>query len=152
MEKVRATEAQIEALRMQQREIGEAAFKEGAAGLFAKHGEIFQGFRWQQYTPYFNDGDPCQFGANTDALGFLIEGEWCDWYDNPIYAKRRESIGYGANAEPNPAYDPALAQAVEDARDFLRVWPTELLEALFGDHAEVSVTPAGVDVAEYEHE
>jgi hypothetical protein len=30
--------------------------------------EFFVDFGWTQYTPYFNDGDPCEFGAN----GFWI--------------------------------------------------------------------------------
>lgn len=31
--------------------------------IFDKHGDIVDSFGWTQYTPYFNDGEPCVFGT-----------------------------------------------------------------------------------------
>jgi hypothetical protein len=35
--------------------------------------DIIDGVRWTQYTPYFNDGDTCEFGANEIDVHFANE-------------------------------------------------------------------------------
>ena len=52
-----------EALRQEGQKIFEAAAKE----LFEAHPAL-QNFAWLQYTPYFNDGDPCYFRINEDCI------------------------------------------------------------------------------------
>ncbi len=42
------------------KEAGVDAIREFFAPLFEANPTIL-GFRWQQYTPYFNDGEPCVF-------------------------------------------------------------------------------------------
>ena len=41
-------------------EEGENAIKELFKELFEKHPQL-ESVSWRQYTPYFNDGDPCYF-------------------------------------------------------------------------------------------
>lgn len=42
----------------------QAYFEEGCKELFARHPEM-ESFAWSQYTPYWNDGDVCEFGVYT---------------------------------------------------------------------------------------
>lgn len=39
-------------------------FANSAKEIFEKYGDKVGCFKWSQYTPYFNDGDPCEFGKN----------------------------------------------------------------------------------------
>jgi hypothetical protein len=42
--------------------------------FFARHGEKVYAVHWTQYTPYFNDGDECEFRVNDIYLSFTEEG------------------------------------------------------------------------------
>lgn len=55
----------------------EAAFKDIVKDIFVGFPNI-ESFSWTQYTPYFNDGDECNFTVNT--YGIKINDE--DSYDN----------------------------------------------------------------------
>ena len=44
------------------------------APLFDKHPKL-EAVSWTQYTPYFNDGDVCEFAAHTDYLTVLFDGQ-----------------------------------------------------------------------------
>ncbi|MEU5426907.1 hypothetical protein AB0H73_15065 [Streptomyces olivoreticuli] len=123
-------------------------------------------FGWQQYTPYFNDGEPCTFGVNgtwvrtTDdedaeedelemwghrSLGKTTGGEWADDPDRPGRSKR---IGerYEGPDEARYRRCKELEAAVEGGA-FERV----LLEA-FGDHAQVTVRRGGIEVEFFSHD
>lgn len=49
----------------QMEQLASAAFSAMARELFEKI-PLIKSFSWTQYTPYFNDGDTCEFSANTD--------------------------------------------------------------------------------------
>jgi hypothetical protein len=64
------------------------ALREHFAGLFAAHPDV-AGIRWTQYTPHFNDGEPCTFRVN-EADVLLVGGDpdreddpkgWSDYHD-----------------------------------------------------------------------
>lgn len=131
-------------------------------------------FGWHQYTPFFNDGDPCNFSANAvwvarpedldpdidedsehdtgsldvsynDHLGSYEGGEWVPDPENPPRNKRVGAVYEG----PDKArYDRCmeLYHAV-DSGEFDDV----LLEA-FGDHAEITVRRTGIQVEYYSHD
>src|SRR5689334_1109830 len=42
---------------------GQAALKAEFAGFFEKNPKV-EAIRWTQYTPHFNDGDPCTFSLH----------------------------------------------------------------------------------------
>lgn len=110
-------------------------------------------FGWHQYTPYFNDGDPCIFGVgemyavplgeNTDDVG---EGYW-SWQE------KYGSIGpyntfwetYAQICPDTYARVLALADAIESG-----AFNAALLE-LFGDHAEITVRKDEITIEEYSH-
>jgi len=118
-------------------------------------------FGWNQYTPYFNDGDPCVFRVN--GPWFLTEADPDpddveDHYDfsmdsdHPSLGKRvydwRNKV-YG----PYEGSDEARYDRVKELAGALEAGAFEnvLLEA-FGDHAQVTVRASGITVDFYSHD
>lgn len=56
--------ATIKALREQAKEKAKTILKQGMASYFQKHGSLIRCITWTQYTPYFNDGESCEFSVN----------------------------------------------------------------------------------------
>ncbi|GAA0641570.1 hypothetical protein GCM10009548_02250 [Streptomyces malaysiensis subsp. malaysiensis] len=119
-------------------------------------------FGWRQYTPYFNDGDPCEFSAyglwvRTDA----DEGDDIDEYDLEVdshrtlgkvpwvYSEEARKYERGTYEGPDEArYDrcQALDGAIQGG-----AFEHVLLEA-FGDHASITVRREGIEVDFYAHD
>jgi hypothetical protein len=118
---------------------GEAAIKAELAALFERHPKLL-GIKWTQYTPYFNDGEPCTFGIHEPDV--VIEG--CR--DESAWA-----IKYYAN---DRGYGPDVLAIGEDIAKFYHAIQqvSDAMEAAFGDHAEITVTRDGITVDEYSHE
>ena len=108
------------------------------------HPEV-KGIKWAQYTPYFNDGDPCTFSVS--AFGFFFEGDDLDGshYDGELPWRGYEGWDK-ANVCSLETHDACVALAKELGN------MEDVLETLFGDHVSVSVTPDGVSVDEYDHD
>lgn len=112
---------------------------------------------WTQYTPYFNDGEPCEFsvGGMRAALATAIPGTYTSGRlaDNSETDEDEDGDGEGF-----PLYD------VWDFRDepytpllaALRVLEDDAFEDVlykaFGDHCQVIARPDGFTVREYEHD
>ena len=115
-------------------------------------------FGWNQYTPYFNDGETCTFSANTDYIyvnGVSVdESDWISETKITNYGTwNREKREYEGRTEvPNLNYDPELVKSSDEIREFLRNFDEDFFMSQFGDHAEITVTVDGVSVDEYEHE
>lgn len=118
-------------------------------------------FGWRQYTPYFNDGDPCVFGTSCIWARTTDDTDVDDLYDLEIdfshptlgerpttYNPETNQYDTGDYVGPDARYDRcrALHKAV-DGGEFYAV----LLEA-FGDHAEITVRRDGIKVDFYEHD
>jgi len=160
----------IKRAQQQMREHAQEMVKDGTKAIFAEYGDIVHSFGWLQYTPYFNDGEPCEFGmhelvvvAHEDLEGldeFEAEERRSEWrYEgSPTFShygsdtKVRETF-YGGDTNPNfdqrykDAYDACVAIYEALASD-----GQKLARDVFGDHVEVIFTPQGVDVQEYEHD
>lgn len=122
-------------------------------------------FGWRQYTPYFNDGEPCAFGvhgtwvrttADTDVEDEYELEMWShrslgkvttQWAENVVNG-RREKTGETYEGPDRARYDrcKALERAVEGGH-----FENVLLEA-FGDHARVTVRRDGIEIEFYEHD
>lgn len=119
-------------------------------------------FGWRQYTPYFNDGDPCEFSAYGAWVRTAADADVDDQYELEVDYSHR-SIGKRPstwNAETK-SYDHGVYEGPDEARydrckalnraivggEFLDV----LLDA-FGDHAEVTVRRDGIQVEFYSHD
>jgi len=66
-EKIEALKAKVAELNKQVREESQRLLNEGFTEVFEKYPKLLS-FSWNQYTPYFNDGDECTFSVNTDSL------------------------------------------------------------------------------------
>lgn len=120
---------------------GKQALAEEFKAFFAAHPEI-TAVRWRQYTPYFNDGDPCVFrlcsiyfrSPGWDEDGGDYSDGFCDEYDGAF------------KALPEATRDAcrALSEALNANED--------VLEAVLGDHVRVTATAEGFDVEEHAHD
>lgn len=109
-----------------------------------------EAIRWRQYTPYFNDGDACEFGihdievkpvgSDPDA-GDYSDG-FIDHWSLGYYADKRGDDRMRELKEATADLNKAVAGG-----EFYDV----LLDA-FGDHANVTVTTEGITVDFYEHD
>ena len=101
-------------------------------------------FGWYQYTPYFNDGDPCIFSAGTAwfarAEDLDTDGGFNE-HDLTVYGN-----GHLDNDPPRHDRCKALSSAIDGG-----TFDDVLLEA-FGDHAEITVKRDGIVVEFYEHD
>ena len=154
-------------------------FQDNVSGIFREFFEsvpLVENIVWTQYTPYFNDGEPCEFAVHTpefyykgttendgpegsyswgDSGTILLPGEWLqEKYNHPkiYFAGDSETYEEAAQGEKTDAlqeyYEPI--RAMEDfiqSRDNM-----EFFQAVFGDHCKVTASIEGVDIEEYEHD
>lgn len=134
--------------------------------------ELIVEFGWTQYTPYFNDGDPCVFRVGTPWFRTtedagqdeddeedgedLTESLSVAYGEHPTLGERErrwnsttreyETVGYKGNHEATHG----LCVAYSDALDS-NAFDDVLLDA-FGDHCSVVVRRDGITVETYEHD
>ncbi|WP_078978479.1 hypothetical protein [Embleya scabrispora] len=118
-------------------------------------------FGWRQYTPYFADGDVCEFGVHGLWFRTDIDDEDASTWDLEVFG--HPSLGeepgtwdetardyvVGPYEGPDKArYERCrnLASAITDSAF------EHVLLAAFGDHAQVTVRKDGIEVETYEHE
>lgn len=96
---------------------------------------------WVQYTPYFNDGDPCVFKYRSlDAYPFGFS-------ETPeAQEEGLDGTKWYGDYFPTDKY-PLLKQMDDVFRE-----SEDLLLFMFGDHVEVTVTRDGLTVDWYEHD
>lgn len=129
-------------------------------------------FGWRQYTPYFNDGETCYFGAgnfwirtiadvNPDRdLDDDIADETFDvtYGEHPTLGKRLgrwdPAVQEGRAAEGDyVGSNAALYNAARRLGEAIEDGGTEaVLMELFGDHASIRVTRERIIVDTYEHD
>lgn len=128
MAKKKAFEAELS-------EFGKAALSEEFKKTFDAHPDLIA-IRWRQYTPYFNDGDPCTFRLGDFDMKFPDtpeDGGDCEDGFESTYGERRKS---------------PVAEAVSALGRIDR----QVYESVFGDHCTVTATREGFEVEEYEHD
>lgn len=125
---------EVTAHRKAVQEKGKELLKELIADVFANPSYAdLEAVRWEQYTPYFNDGDTCYFSVydvRVKVKGMSDEEEYEDGFVDT----------YG-EAKKYAFLDHAIHRIGDD-----------ILEDAFGDHAQVTITREGITVEEYEHE
>lgn len=132
--------------------------------------------KWSQYTPYFNDGDPCEFTTYLSGIvvedRFLTEeeieyGDFGDYGDGALssYELFVRLKGWGEvnndrelyfadenrRFERNGQDTEAIVKAFEALE---KQWGAfdDVLSTNFGDPASVTATTKGFDVEYYEHD
>lgn len=117
--------------------------------------------KWQQYTPYFNDGEACTFriysayvkiaGDEDEEAGDYGDGfrSSYDLYDLDRTNGRWDKIYHQIGVADSKVVSDALAEfesVLENGRHFV------ILNEKFGDPAEVTATVGGFSVEYYEHD
>ena len=169
----------IEKARNKSKNLAEKCFYEGVKLIFENHPKL-ERFSWNQYTPHWNDGDECTFGANTDSLN--INGEECEEYaynlrdlikklNGPDLEKEKEKLKsklskiqnkedweYRSTEQELKNLDRSLEEVseklscLEDIGSILNNLDGETYKEMFGDHVTVIVTKNSVFTEEYEHD
>lgn len=124
---------------------GKEALQEALQDVFKQHPGLFA-VRWTQYTPYFNDGDPCNFTVNSPCIRFgdapVDSDEYEDGFDS--YSTYRAANG--------TKYPDGFKEAAAAINEVFRALPDELMLIVFGDHVQVTVTHEGFDIEECDHD
>ena len=114
-------------------------FNETVKELFEEFPTL-ESFSWL-YTPYFNDGDVCNFDVYADTPdingvdGDDIGAEW-EW-----------------NGEVHPARNPQLVPLQKAVSAFIESAPQEMLKSVFGDHVAVTINRDGTtETDEHSHD
>jgi hypothetical protein len=153
-----------EALRKKFQTTAQELFKETTKEFFDGNPAI-TAVVWTQYTPYFNDGDTCEFGVNSPTFTNAPDPENVRWgeYDgdeedvfaveNMAYTMKSDSHYYKEDQE-------AIAKAggvdVDSCEAFERMICStameDVMQAMFGDHVQVIATREGFEVNDYDHD
>lgn len=116
--------------------------------VFEKVPEV-QSIRWQQYTPYFNDGDACEFSVNDPSYKFDgVDEEAGDYGDGYI---DNWSLTY--NSETKPLYEKYGSIFQSFAHTMCNTLE-KVLEVTFGDHIVVQIDRGSEDflIEDYYHD
>ena len=107
---------------------------------------------WHQYTPYFNDGDPCLFSVGEIYVKMIDGDEEAGDYEDG-YLDTSDMVTYPAGYRNPPTINsgfeelyPALRELGQSMGHF-----ENFLQDAFGDHARIVATREGFDVEFYEH-
>lgn len=151
------------------------AFSDIFSEFFTNYPEI-KAVVWNQYTPYFNDGETCEFSVNEflvidsdydvdlDDINSAYEVE--DEYPSVYYGKPSDFTYEYRNQYPtcdeeikryeekitnNPRYT-VVCEAWSELEGLLKDIPEEIYLDAFGDHAFVVATKEGIDVRRFDHD
>lgn len=174
---MRDVNRQIEDLRKKSIEISKTVFHTAVSNFFNTYPEV-AAIRWTQYTPYFNDGDTCEFSVHD--LEFYSEadyedlknGELDDTYEFNSFSKPSD-YAYRVAAEPDNTYRDhyqaeidkynklveekgerfdVIASGIRQFNNLFNEIDDDVMLSLFGDHVRVTVTKDGIDVDEHDHD
>lgn len=159
------------------RKEGEGIVKNMLADFLAEHPDI-EHIKWDQYTPYFNDGEPCTFSVNeayvkfndADVLRSMLDKTYCwetkylGWNGNTQKSDHEfirpltdeELMGEGGDNEDGffSSYsinDKGLSADISKLNTMLHK-AEDILEMVFGDHVTVTAGRDKIDTEEYDHE
>lgn len=151
----------IEEFKQMKAEFEELVATSGKAMLVAGFKSLFDQFpyllavRWTQYTPYFNDGEPCVFGVN--SVYYKLEGrpedagDYGDGFEDGIYLGTAESDEERHELERQRERLQAVRR-VADAGLFSDAMES-VFHPIFGDGVRVTVgRDLEFEIEEYEHE
>lgn len=101
---------------------------------FFEQNPQFTGLRWKQYTPYFNDGEACNFYVHAINCRLMPADEIeCfdpdEDEDTSVNGRWSEDGEYGLKKGPSKAALTKLEKEFGKSQD--------LLEAAFGDHVSI---------------
>ena len=175
-EQMNTVNKQIEELKKSHIETSKKVFHGAVSAFFKMYPEIGS-ITWTQYTPYFNDGDTCEFSVHD--VNFLstkdTEDEDLDlrdlyehnpWEKPDDYVYRNSKVENSMQSyylEKIKKWDDEVAKlgleriqqleaGIKKFRKTFNSISDDTMLSLFGDHVRVTAKPTGIDVDEYDHE
>jgi hypothetical protein len=115
--------------------------------VFEQYPEIKK-FGWSQYTPYFNDGEPCEFSVNSPMFEFVADEHLPDTKDSVFEDDMWNFECWRHDPERCTLETYEVTQKIERILDRSEAF----LLNIFGDHTQVVVTPNGLKSFEYDHD
>lgn len=76
---------QINALNDKMRKNSKELMKEAFRSFLEKYCEVVENIFWTQYTPYFNDGEACEFSVHDVFILFKDDEDACEYEGSSIY-------------------------------------------------------------------
>jgi hypothetical protein len=166
-ERIQALQAKREAVEKEIRDEGEALFLAAAREVFAAH-PVLLSFGWTQYTPYFNDGEACEFSVHTDYFSIKFkdaeveppppvvksdedDDEDFDEDEDDDDDDEDEFDSWSIRNKPESALTPQ-EKAGKAVESLLKLFADDDYETMFGDHKRVKVTVNGVQTSDYDHD
>lgn len=132
-------------------------FKETTKEFFSKNPGI-TAVVWTQYTPYFNDGDTCEFSVNdpyfTNAKDLDNLSRWGEYEGEDENEWSESAWGFKYQNEKNGTkFEGIDSVSVNKFSEMIQSRDMEdVMEAMFGDHVRVVATREGFDVDDHDHD
>ena len=142
IDEIKELKSKMKTLREELDKKSEDGFRKVVQGIFEEHPTLVQ-FSWTQFTPYFNDGDPCYFSSGYEEFEMSTSAD-----DDPEYFSSWDCEKKAEKGEALTAFDKA-GLAIEEV---LMVFDNDDYENMFGDHCRVVVTSEGIEVEGYRHD
>jgi hypothetical protein len=173
--KISEANARINELKKQVQNELQAEFTGALSELFDAY-PFVKSVSFAAYTPYFNDGDSCEYNVHYDYCQFNGFDEDDDEQEgenvnvlklaretiyveepNPDYDASNYNWGTHRNKtrwvkKPNPDFNPLYKEAVDAFREALAVVDDANWKDMVGDHVKVMVTRDGIETDEYDHD
>lgn len=107
-EQIKALAAEVETARANMRKAAQNVLADGTRAIFEEYGDLIHQFGWIQYTPFFNDGEPCNFGMHGMAIigkeDFARLLEKSDFDANDTYEVRSAMDEWDWRSEGSPSF------------------------------------------------
>jgi hypothetical protein len=145
--------AEMSALRETYQKRGQEIFKLAFKEFFDANPEVHV-VGWRQYTPYFNDGDTCEFNCYAE-YAFVSNAKDYENITWGEYQGEEENVwildpDYGdTNADAVPEH---VVKNAGSLTNLLSKIDDDVFLDMFGDHVQVFATREGFDVQEYSHD
>lgn len=124
---------------------GKKLFLQAARDFFTNHPEV-ESFGWRQYTPYFNDGDPCEFSVHSEAEDVRIDGQIGYDLQGTIEYSQATRDAYYLERQ-------LLLTKHKEVADIVSILSEDDMQAIFGDHTEVTVKRNGeIETERHDHD
>lgn len=166
---IKSIKDQIEQMEKQVSNVCREIIEEKADGLFSKYPQL-QTIGWNQFIPYFNDGEPCEFTIYSVSfspikynLSHSDDSLDEQGFSKVNYSENIISDAYGMEDYDDEINSPFKYEYGDDDRvneemkadmiefnKFISKENLSYMEKIFGSHAVVLINRDGIQFAEYE--
>jgi hypothetical protein len=155
LEKLEPTIKKLEETKLKLREEFKLIFKDETKELFERY-DWLKEIAWSQYTPYFNDGDSCEFGVNeayVNGCSLSYDGKklYAETYNSVLFEEEDAEEFIESMNEAQLKEFKEVENIAQTLNNFL-CSNEDIALMMFGDHVKVSIQRDGVFTEEYDHD